>query len=175
MEPLHPGARWIFRLRAYLVLIFLVFFFGIGVLPVFFASLAIFGGGASSIIASVLLSIFIGIILVIVIGEIYARMAYNRWKYEFTQTNLRLERGIIWKRYSNVPYERVQNVDIHRGILARMFGFSSVNIQTAGFSYGPRGGRGAEGHIPAVSIEHAEQIREFLMETISQNLRRQGL
>ena len=83
--------------------------------------------------------------------------------------NLKLERGIIWKKCSNIPYERVQNVDIHRGIIARMNGFSTVDIQTAGLhmSYGQRGGARSEGHIPAVAIEHAEKIREFVMHKVS--------
>ena len=96
-------------------------------------------------------------------------MAYNRWFYEFTPTELKLERGIIWKRYSNIPYDRVQNVDIHRGIIARITGFSTVEIQTAGFhmSSGRHGGARSEGHIPGVSIEAAEKIREFVMKKIS--------
>jgi membrane protein YdbS with pleckstrin-like domain len=105
-------------------------------------------------------------------------MAYNRWFYEFTKDNLKIERGIIWKRYSNVPYERVQNVDIRRGIIARMLGFSSVMIQTAGYSGAAPGwqmrfGRArynsamnTEGYIPAVDTEGAEKIRDFLMKRI---------
>ena len=50
-----------------------------------------------------------------------------------------------------------------------MLGFSSVMIQTAGFSGYP--GRGysmmSEGFIPAVSEKEAESIREFLMKRIS--------
>jgi membrane protein YdbS with pleckstrin-like domain len=106
------------------------------------------------------------ILSIIIIAEIYARMAYKRWFYEFTDSNLKLERGIIWKRYSNVPYERVQNVDIHRGILARMLGFSSVMIQTAGYSGAGRGMH-TEGYLPAVDIDAAEKIRDFLMKKIS--------
>ena len=102
-------------------------------------------------------------------------MAYNRFFYEFTDNNLRLERGIIWKRYSNVPYERVQNVDISRGIIARLCGFSSVNIQTAGYSAMGRRGISSEGYLPAVSPEEADEMREFLMKKISKRGRVQGL
>ena len=94
-------------------------------------------------------------------------MSYNRWFYEFNDNGLRLERGIIWKRYSNVPYERIQNVDVHRGIIARMLGFSAVFIQTAGYSYGGGQGLGSEGYLPAVSKEEAEKIRDFVMKKIS--------
>ena len=119
--------------------------------------------------------LIVGVIIAIIISEIYSRMAYNRWFYEFTPTNLKIEKGIIWKKYSNIPYERVQNVDIHRGIIARMSGFSSVAIQTAGLSYSRRGGAGAEGAIPAVTPAAAEKIREFLMKKISKSHSGQGM
>ncbi len=165
---LHPGARWLFRIRGYFGAILLMFFIGWFITPVIIAvSSFIFKQESSTILGPILIGAAFYILLVIIISEIYARMAYNRWFYEFTDSNLKLERGIIWKRYSNVPYERVQNVDIHRGILARMLGFSSVMIQTAGYSYTARGVPTTEGHIPAVNIEVAEKIRDFLMKKIS--------
>jgi len=174
---LHPGARWLFRFKGYFGSIIFTFLLGgflsftIGVLLVKKIT-----GSTSQfpISANVIPVIFGAIILVIILAEVYARMSYNRWFYEFADNQLRLERGIIWKRYSNVPYERVQNVDITRGIIARIFGFSTVNIQTAGFSYSPNKTATSEGYIPAVPVEEAENIREFLMKKISKKSK-QGL
>ena len=115
------------------------------------------------------------IIFTIIIAEIYAHLAYNNWLYEFTEDHLKKESGIIWKKYSNIPYERVQNVDISRGIIARMLGFSTVNVQTAGYSYNPNGGVFSEGYIPGVNMQEAEKIREFLMSKITKKGRNQGL
>lgn len=175
MEQLHPGAKWLFRLGGYVGSIFVMVFLSWIMIPV----VSVVGGlifGVGSIGWIVLIGFFVYIILIIVIAEIYAKMAYARWFYEFTPTNLKIEKGIIWKKYSNIPYERVQNVDIHRGVLARMLGFSTVAIQTAGFSYSPRGhGGGAEGSIPAVSPEKAEKIRDFLMKKITRKSDGQGL
>ena len=159
MKKLHPGAKWIFRLGAYAVLIFLGFFFSVWGAAV----LSIFFGGTGAIITFILSYI----IFIIVFGEIYARMAYNRWFYEFTEHGLKLERGIIWKRYSNIPYDRIQNVDVRRGIIARIIGFSTVDVQTAGYS-GYGNGRGmSEGHIPAVGIAEAEKIRDSVLKKIT--------
>lgn len=156
---LHPGARWLFRLRAYFSFLLLVFvFFWLAGFLVFLLKAGV----------SFLVWVLVYVILVIIISEIFTQMSYNRWFYEFTATNLKMERGIIWKRYSNVPYERVQNVDIQRGIFARILGFSTVMIQTAGYSAGGgRRGVGAEGYIPAVEAKEAERIRDFLMKKIS--------
>ena len=168
-QQLHPGAKWSFRLGVYWGFLFLLIFFGWFMIPIILSLDKVLGGTAAFIWSAVLVFFILYIAIIIAIAEIYARMAYNRWFYEFTGTNLKIERGIIWKHYSNIPYERVQNVDIHRGILARMLGFSSVMIQTAGFSGYP--GRGysmmSEGFIPAVSEKEAESIREFLMKRIS--------
>jgi len=166
---LHKGARWLFRFRAYFSLIIFI-----GVIGGFLTQLLI-GIFLKEFNISSLLIYLIALILIIIIwGEIYARMAYNRWLYEIREHDIHLERGIIWKRYSNIPYERIQNVDIHRGILARMLGFSTLMIQTAGYSMSPRGrGMHAEGRFPALGIETAERIREYILKRI--HGRNQGL
>lgn len=161
MKKLHPGAKWLFRLRGYITYLVIVYFLSILVNgAVFFRALLT---KQTSLLNYLSFALFGYLILIIILGEIYARMAYNRWMYEFTPTNFKKESGIIWKRYSNIPYDRVQNVDITRGVFARLLGFSTVMIQTAGYSYGGRYGARSEGYIPAVSQEEAEHIREFLM------------
>ncbi|MFA7708002.1 MAG: PH domain-containing protein [Candidatus Pacearchaeota archaeon] len=162
---LHPGARWAFRITG--------FFSGFIFLFICFWIILAANKGVPNF-NTILLYVGLYIIVFILIAEVYARMAYNRWFYEFADNQLRLERGIIWKRYSNVPYERIQNVDITRGVIARLCGFSTVNIQTAGFSVPNKAGQ-SEGYIPAVPIKKAEEIREFLMKKISKKGRRQGL
>lgn len=159
MKRLHPGARWVFRVRGY----FTPFFIAV-ILAISFRRVVDVGT-----------NFIIGLALLIILGEIYARLAYDNWKYKFTSTELKTEKGIIWKRYISIPYQRVQNVEIRRGILARIFNFSSLDIHTAGYSGVYRrgfGGTMAEGHIPAVSVEDAEKIRESLIKKIG---KRSGL
>jgi len=176
MEQLHPGAKWLFRIKGYFGAIFLMFFISGFIAPFMIAIAGIsFQAGVSAMLGVGIALFFFYVIAVIIIAEIYAQMSYNRWFYEFTPDNLKIERGIIWKKYSNIPYERVQNVDITRGIIARLCGFSSVNIQTAGFSYTGKGMPASEGYLPAVSSEAAEKIREFLMKKISKRSSKSGL
>lgn len=164
MEHLHTGARWIFRIRAYSFFVF----FGLFLIFPLFASVTlkmVFSESHTFTLFSPLSLV----ITCILFSELYARLAHNNWKFELTPHELKLERGIIWKKYSAIPYERVQNVDITRGILARMMGFSSLNVQTAGYSAVSGRGMGmmSEGYIPAVSVKKAEDIREFLIKKIS--------
>jgi uncharacterized membrane protein YdbT with pleckstrin-like domain len=171
MNKLHKGARWLFRLRAYGSFIPLVVFIAA-------FSIAFMAGEQRFLVPYNLIFI---IILAIIISEIYARMSYNRYLYEITPEGIKKESGIIWKKYSSIPYERVQNVDIQRGIIARMFGFSSLQIETAGQSgLGAYYGRGlkrrnrryeSEGYIPAVEMNDAEKIRELIIKKIKQTHR----
>lgn len=172
MDKLHPGARWLFRLRAYYLLIIL----GIFITMWSFQLLRIIAGGSTGI--GFVLAIIFYIFFVVIVAEIYARMSYNRYLYEIKKDAVKIERGIIWKKYTSIPYERIQNVDIRRGIIARMFGFSTVEIETAGQSgyggsYGFRFGRRnrryqSEGHLPAIDVNGAEKIREFVMKRVKQ-------
>lgn len=167
MKQLHPGAKWQFRIGMYITMLFLLFFVAWFIAPIFLFLGVFLSGGSEGAIVGILIGImlfgFFYIVLSILIAEIYARMSYNRWFYDFTKDGIKFERGIIWKRYSNVPYERIQNVDVRRGILARMLGYSSVMIQTAGYSQGPY----SEGYLPAVDMDEAEEIRSSLMKKIS--------
>lgn len=156
MEKLDPGARWIFRIGAYgffLFIILMIIFLIIG--SIFMRPFLFF-------------ILIFAVFIILIVGEIYARLAYNNWAFEFTNSELKIEKGIIWKVYKSIPYERVQNIDINRGIIARILGFSSLSIQTAGYSgYGNRSRVGAEGDIPAVNAKRAEELRDFLMKKIT--------
>ena len=174
MEQLHKGVKWRFRFQAYFFIIFLLIFFGF---PFWINKATNASDEIPMAFSLVFSSYFIWIILIayIVIAEFFIHLAYKNWKYEFTKEAIKIESGVIIKKYKSIPYERVQNVDIVRGILARIIGFSTLEIQTAGYSiYTGKNGMGlSEGHLPAVSKEKAEEIRDFLMKRISG--KKQGL
>jgi membrane protein YdbS with pleckstrin-like domain len=163
---LHPGAKWLFRVQFFWTAVILLIILGSFLIPLSITSNI--ETGSNQLVMLMIYGAILFIILILVLGEVWVRMAYTRWFYEFTDTNLKQERGVIWKTYSNVPYERIQNVDIRRGIIARMLGFSSVMIQTAGYSAPARGrGISSEGYIPAVEVKEAERIRDFVMKKVS--------
>ena len=114
----------------------------------------------------------------LVLCFVWAKLTYHFYRYELLDNGFRKESGVIYKKYVTVPYDRIQNVDINRGILARILGLSDLNIQTAGASatvsrYGVMGG-GAEGRLPAVSMAVGEQLRDELIQRARQS-KNQGL
>lgn len=109
-----------------------------------------------------LLSTLIWVIVPLLLGffVIWVILSYNSYRYELTDKEFRKEFGIIRKRYVSIPYDQIQNVDIHRGITDRLLGLSELHIQTAGQSDSINA---AEGILPGLSKEEAEAIRNELV------------
>ncbi len=169
MKELHPGARWLFRLRAYSPLIGITIFMFYFTVDVFNALREkIPDALMQGIIMSTVVTLLVIALVIIIIGEIYARLAYRFWLYDITEECIKIEKGIVWKKYISIPYERIQNVDINRGVIARIMGFSSIEIETAGQSgFVQRKKRHhSEGYLPAVDIMHAEEIRDAIVKRI---------
>lgn len=94
----------------------------------------------------------------------WAVLTYNNFRYELHEDGFKVEKGVIFKRYVTIPYERIQNVDIYRGIFARMLDLSDIQVQTAGFSsMGQYGMMFSEGRLPALNKEVAEKLRTDLV------------
>lgn len=107
------------------------------------------------------------LLLLALLGYAWSYLSWYYYKYELTEDGFRKEMGILWKKYVSIPYERIQNVDIYRGLFARILGLSDLQIQTAGMSttvgrFGTTGA-GAEGRLPGVTREEAEKLRDELI------------
>ncbi len=103
----------------------------------------------SSLFALAFLAVFSGIAVV------YNIKRYDLWNFEIKKDNVHIERGVIVKIRTMVPFVRIQHVDTRRGILDRVFGLSRVVIFTAG-------SRGADVVIPGLKPDRAEEIQEHL-------------
>jgi len=57
---------------------------------------------------------------------------YDSIKYLFTETEIRVERGVWWKTRQALPFSRIMNVETIQGPLSRHFGIGNVDIYTAG-------------------------------------------
>ena len=165
MKQLHPRAVWLFFTSSLFRLFFIFLFLGFYLIT--FLSEFNEDFGVMIYFGWLVVLVFILIILL----YIWAKLSYRFYKYELTEDGFRKELGVIYKKYVTIPYDRIQNVDIYRGILARFLGLSDLNIQTAGAS--AQASRG-EGRLPGLSQEDAEQLRDELIHRAKQS-KNQGL
>lgn len=172
MKKLHPQAVWLFFISLLLRWFFLFLFLGINLIFLFS------GFNGEIIVISYIVWFLIIIFILIVLNYIWAKLSYHFYLYELREDGFRKESGVITKKYVTIPYDRIQNVDIYRGILARLLGLSDLQIQTAGasaqVSRGGVFGAGAEGRLPGVSFADAEQLRDELIRRAKQS-KSQGL
>jgi len=144
---------------AFFVIILLSF-----VVPALLGSLVESGVMSSNAILPTILSpLVLFLIFDILFSYIWAQLSWKYYKYEVAANGFKKESGVIGKRYVTIPYDRIQNVDIYRSLLARMLGLSDLHIQTAGMSYVGKGGVTSEGRLPGVSFEVAEKLRDELI------------
>lgn len=157
MESLHPRVRIVWLLIGLLgaVVVGLL----VAVADRFLLSigwwLSVAGLWPAAIDASLLPVVTFVVILVCAVPYSLAR--YRVWQFEIRDDALHLERGVITRVETAVPFVRIQHVDTQRGPVERLFGLSSVVVYTAG-------SRGADVTIPGLRSERASAIHNQLRE-----------
>jgi len=85
----------------------------------------------------------------------FAGARYRRWSYALQEDSLLLDRGVVTRVRTVVPYVRIQHVDTRRGPVERALGLASVVVYTAG-------SRGADVTVPGLTRERAEELQSRL-------------
>ena len=87
----------------------------------------------------------------------YPYLKWKRWRYGIDEDEIHLIRGVVVKRETLIPLNRVQHVDTRQGPLLKWYQLSSVSISTAATTH----------EIPNLDQIIAERVRS----TISNNAR----
>lgn len=165
MKQLDPRAVWLFFITTVARCLFLLIIVGLSAIGAIAESVKVQGEFSGVIVT---LAVFIGFLGLM---YLWARLSYKYYLYELTADGFRKESGVITKKYVTIPYDRIQNVDIYRGLLSRMLGLSDLHIQTAGASSAKVT---AEGRLPGLAAADAEKMRDELIKRAKQGSR-QGL
>ena len=101
---------------------------------------------------------------VLAIAGAYEVVYYRRFEYELTEDTLDISSGVISRREREIPYRRIQNVDVSRNVVQRALGIAAVNLETAG-------GSSTEGSIryvvPAEATRLQREVQRRKSETSS--------
>jgi putative membrane protein len=98
---------------------------------------------------------FFGVLVVLGVGlgvgwEI-AR--YRRIDYELTDDTFDLDSGVLSRREREIPYHRIQNVDIGQNVIQRALDIAEVSLETAG-------GGSTEAQLRYVSTAEADRLQD---------------
>ncbi|MFB6206810.1 MAG: PH domain-containing protein [Haloglomus sp.] len=89
---------------------------------------------------------------VLALAGLYQFARWERFAYELTEDTLDIESGVLSRRTREIPFRRIQNVDISRNALQRALGIAAVTVETAG-------GSDVEAELRYVSEAEAERLR----------------
>lgn len=77
--------------------------------------------------------IFLGLLLVAtMISLLYNFFAWRRLSYGFDAESIYVHSGILFRTQRHVRLDRIQSVDLNRPLLARIFGYVSLQVVSAG-------------------------------------------
>jgi hypothetical protein len=85
-----------------------------------------------------------------------ARLAWNRWTWTAYDDALELRHGVVVTAASLVPYHRIQQIDLHRGPLQRLFGVSRLVLRTAAAT--------TDASLPGLAVADADRLRYQLLQ-----------
>ncbi|UTF53085.1 PH domain-containing protein [Natronosalvus rutilus] len=68
----------------------------------------------------------------LLVGAGYGLAYYYRFEYGLTDDTVDVASGVFSRRAREIPYRRIQNVDVRQGVFHRVAGLAVVSIETAG-------------------------------------------
>lgn len=86
----------------------------------------------------------------LLIGALWQQWIY---RYGFGPRGLVIQEGLFFRNVRQIEYARIENIDIERGVLHRLFGVAQVSIATS------TGGK-AEASIRVLSLAAVQEMRE---------------
>lgn len=126
-----------------------IVFFGV-VSAYFGTSRAPASGGFPWIVPLVITAIGTAIVLA------SATIAYLFYRYRVVEDAVQVKRGALFKQHLNLPFSRIQNVNIEHPFYFRPLGRVTLKIDGAG-------SRGEEVNVAALEDREAQALRDFIM------------
>ncbi|WP_187370076.1 PH domain-containing protein [Streptomyces boluensis] len=81
---------------------------------------------------------------------------WHSWRYAERADDLLIQRGVLWREETVVPYGRMQLVEVESGPLQRKFGLAGLQLHTAAAA--------TDATVPGLDPHEAERLRDRLTE-----------
>lgn len=102
-------------------------------------------------------------VALLVLHVFFARIGFKKKGFAFRTHDVLFRSGIIATSTIVIPYNRVQHVALHEGMISRIFGLAKIEVFTAG-------GKESDIEIPGIAKPQAEDIKQLLMGKIQKQL-----
>lgn len=103
-----------------------------------------------------LLVTMFGIFAVFSVGA--ALLRWMKFSFQVGAREIRIDSGLLSRTHRSIPFDRIQDVTIEQGPLARALGLARVRFETGGSA----GAKEDDGSLAAISLERAGEIRDLV-------------
>lgn len=93
------------------------------------------------------------ILLGLVASALWEVARFERYSYDLTDDTVDIRSGVFSRREREIPYERIQNVDIAQNVVQRVLDVAELRLETAG-------GSSTEATLKYVSRAEADRLQE---------------
>ena len=91
-----------------------------------------------------------------ILGMVYSIIKFFRYHFYIVDDELIIEQGVFGRARTNLPFARIQTINIEQNIIHRLFNVVMLKVDTAGAS-------GSELEFQAIDHSSAEKLREILL------------
>ncbi len=91
-----------------------------------------------------------------VLGAVWAVLSYLRFRYQLTDSQVLVRRGVIQREQLNIDFDRIQDTSIDEPFYVRPFGLAVLKLDTAGSAQ-------KEIALAGIGVDLANQIRNTLL------------
>jgi membrane protein YdbS with pleckstrin-like domain len=81
--------------------------------------------------------------------------SWRAYGYALRENEVLVRSGVLFRRWTSIPFQRIQHLDTRQGPIERMLGLARLQIYTAS-------GMSADGSIPGLAQGTAEGLRDLL-------------
>ena len=109
-----------------------------------------------------LVTAIFGAVALLTVMAVGIALYWARFEFRVGRGDIRIDSGIVSRRHRSIPFDRIQDVEITQGPIARLLGLAQVKFETGGGSVGPNA---EEAVLHAIPLARAHEIRELVRAT----------
>ena len=98
----------------------------------------------------------LGAVLLLLFMTASLYLYWRRFEFRVGENEIRIDSGILNRTHRSIPFDRIQDVDITQGPVARLLGLAKVKFETGG-SAGEE-----EGVLQAIELGRAQELRKLV-------------
>lgn len=97
------------------------------------------------------------IVIFITISLVTSLASWLRFSWRVDEDDIAITSGVLSRNSRTIPFDRIQDVNIEQGLIARMLGLAKVTLETGG-----GGETSDEGSLNAIALEDAAALRDHI-------------